>query len=1464
MDDATKTKSQLIEELARLRGRVSELEETKENLKRKKQALHESVKSYQSLMEHVTEVIWTMDLDFNFTYVSPSVEQLFGYTVAEALSKRLEEIFPPNSLNDLLDGIRFAVENSGGLDFPSPPFTYEIQFYKSDGSLTWAEVAVSYLTKPDTGEIYVQGVTRDITERKSAEQALRRSEATAMALLNAPQESAMLAELDGTILASNIMGAKRLGATPEELVGKCVFDFFSPDVAKRRRQGATHILSQGKPFYFQDERDGIFFETSLYPVVDEESGYIRVAVFSRDISERKQAEQALRRSEATIRALINAPNETAMLIKPDGEVLASNEMGAERIGKTPEEIIGKCIYDFFPEDVAKLRHKYIKQAARTGKPVYFQDRRDGRYYDTSLYPIYGESGEENLVAVFGRDVTERIQAEEAYRSLAENSLQGLAVYQDGRVVYANKTFEKITGYPLDEVYAADAKAIAEVIHPEDRQKVMGNMADRINGVEVDKNYEYRIIRKNGRIRWVEIFSALSTYKGRPSVQVTYFDVTERKEMENALIESKRQFEMISNNINEAIWVFDIAEQRISFITSSVERITGFTAQEVTSYTLDKLYPPEAVKKIGDYIAEGLIEAESKKDISRQIELQAYHKNGSMLWIDVSARLIRDKNGAPKEILGITRDISNRKQAKEALRESEEKYRSLVEGSLQGVVIAQNDPLRLSFANSAMTTLTGFETEELCAMNPKQLANLIHADDRSRFFANFQQRLDGNNPTPRNEYRVITKSGDVVWVHSFSSRIDYLGSPATLTTYIDITEQKLAEGELRFQAMLLNQIQDLITATDLDGNITYVNEAECRLFGCRAEDLLGKNVAQYGDDPGTGATQKEILERTYAEGSWRGEIVNRTGDGRSVILDSRTQLLRDDDGLPVGMVGVSTDITDRRRAQSMIQVRANLLEFATKHSLDELLQETLNEVCELIDSPVGFYHFVHPDQKTLTLQAWSKKTLSDFCKAEGKGSHYGIDEAGVWVDCVHRRRPVIHNDYAALPHKKGMPEGHPKVIREMLVPIMREDKIVAILGVGNKAEDYTDKDVEIVAYLADVAWEIAEYKRSEEEKDNLSEQLRQSQKMEAIGRLAGGIAHDFNNILTGINGYAEMIINGLETGDPLLSDMEVIRNAGERAADLTSQLLAFSRKQVIAPKIINPNEILERSRKMLERIIGEDIELEYITRRETGRIKADPAQLDQVLVNLVVNARDAMPKGGKLTIETQNITMKDRYSAPHADMKPGDYVMLAVTDTGHGMDSETKSKIFEPFFSTKGKDQGTGLGLATVYGIVKQNGGFINVFSQPGMGTAFKVYLPRVQQEADSLSEDVAPALPKGRETILVVEDEDVVRQLSKRILERQGYKTIVAENGGEAFLKSRNFDGEIHLLLTDIIMPNMNGRQLYDELIKTRPRLKALFMSGYTEDVIAHHGVLEPGTQFIQKPFTIEKLAHTVRRVLDT
>jgi PAS domain S-box-containing protein len=384
-----------------------------------------------------------------------------------------------------------------------------------------------------------------------------------------------------------------------------------------------------------------------------------------------------------------------------------------------------------------------------------------------------------------------------------------------------------------------------------------------------------------------------------------------------------------------------------------------------------------------------------------------------------------------------------------------------------------------------------------------------------------------------------------------------------------------------------------------------------------------------------------------------------------------------------------------------------------------------------------------------------------------------------------------------------------------------------------------------------------------ERKQLTDQLRQSQKMQAVGELAGGIAHDFNNLLMVMKGHAQLLLEQLIGSPPMLHSVQQIDKAADRAAGLTRQLLAFSRKQVLQPRVLDMNDLVAGMIKMFSRVIGENIEMAFVPASNLGHVKADPGQIEQVLLNLVVNARDAMPNGGRLTIGTANTELDESYAAQHTSVVPGWYVMLTVTDTGHGMDSQTRSRIFEPFFTTKGPGKGTGLGLATVYGVVKQSGGFIWVYSEVGHGTTFKIYLPKVMAAVDAPVAEKQPAAAlSGSETILFVEDEQNVRELVRDYLKHSGYNIIEASDGTEALEIAASYQGPIHLLITDVVMPRLSGREVATQMADQRPAMKVLYVSGYTDDTVFRHGVLEGGMEFLQKPFNMTSLAKKIREVL--
>ena len=522
-----------------------------------------------------------------------------------------------------------------------------------------------------------------------------------------------------------------------------------------------------------------------------------------------------------------------------------------------------------------------------------------------------------------------------------------------------------------------------------------------------------------------------------------------------------------------------------------------------------------------------------------------------------------------------------------------------------------------------------------------------------------------------------------------------------------------------------------------------------------------------------------------------------------------------------------------------------LEIAERKRTEEALRQSEERFRELYhDAPVGY------------LELDNEGRITSVNRTECEMMGYAPDEMlgqPLWtfvVDEETSRRQVL----ALLAGRLPSARDRERLFRRKdgtTFPVLIEDRLL---------QNKEGKIVGIRAALQD----ITERKEAEEKMVSLQEQLRQSQKMEAVGRLAGGIAHDFNNLLTVIQGHCEISLLQFQGNNPLREDVVEIKKAADRAGNLTRQLLAFSRRQIMEMKVIDLNALLRELEKMLRRVMGEDVELVTVLDEHLGKIKMDPGQMEQVVLNLAINARDAMPSGGKFILETTNVYLDEEYARSHIGVEAGQHVMLSVTDTGSGMSLQVKERLFEPFFTTKEKGKGTGLGLSTVYGIIKQSSGNIWVYSEAGRGSTFKIYLPRVDEEADNLSRrDDTVSMLYGNETVLLVEDEPSVRGLAARVLRKQGYNVLEAVNGGEALQIADTYSGRIDLLLTDVVMPQVGGKELYDQLKPLRADLKVLFTSGYTETAIVQQGNLPPGVAFLQKPFSPIFLTHKVRELLD-
>ena len=620
---------------------------------------------------------------------------------------------------------------------------------------------------------------------------------------------------------------------------------------------------------------------------------------------------------------------------------------------------------------------------------------------------------------------------------------------------------------------------------------------------------------------------------------------------------------------------------------------------------------------------------------------------------------------------------------------------------------------------------------------------------------------------------------------------------------------------------LLSIGDAVISTDARGVVTFLNPIAESLTGWRARDAMGQPLATVFRAVGeaTREPRDDLAAKVLAAGVATG-LTNHTlllaGDGREIPIDDSCAPVRDAHGRVAGVVLVFRDIAQRRRSQRELEDSERRYRLLFDNNPQPMWVFAVDTLAFLAVNNAAIQNYGYTREEFLS------RTVKDIRPEE---------DIPALLEDVRTSPNALHT---------GGPWRHRK-----------KDGAIITVEIACHPIEFDGRNARLI-----LSTDITERKK-------LEEQFHQAQRLESVGRLAGGVAHDFNNLLTVIKGYTEMAISDLPPGDPLQESLNEIRSASDRAAALTQQLLAFSRKQLIQPAVLNLNRIIGEVEKMLRRLIGEDIELVAKLAPDLGNVKADSGQIQQMLLNLAVNARDAMPEGGSLLIETSNVMLDEGYAAAHPAVQPGPYVMIAVTDTGIGMTPEVQARIFEPFFTTKPKGAGTGLGLATVYGMVRQSGGWIWVYSEPGCGATFKIYLPWSGEQAPHIRPAVKMEV-HGSETVLVVEDQAEVRTLAVAALKRFGYEVLSAAGGPEALAVSRAFSGRIHLLVTDVVMPGMNGRDLAEQLIGERSGLEVLYMSGYTDTAIAHHRVLNAGVAYIQKPFTPERLAGKVREALGT
>jgi PAS domain S-box-containing protein len=1051
-------------------------------------------------------------------------------------------------------------------------------------------------------------------------------------------------------------------------------------------------------------------------------------------------------------------------------------------------------------------------------------------------------------------------AADPFRLLVE-SVKDYAIFLldlTGKIISWNPGAERLFGYPKNEILG---QSFSRLYRPEDVTAGKPEQTLQATLNEGRREVEGWRVRKDGSPFWVHaILTALSDRSGQVwGVAKIVRDLTERKRAEESLRASERRLRLALDAGRMGMWAWDLSTNQSHWNRIGYE-LLGLTPTEgpVDPELFFQHVHPDDLPGVRQAVSEAL---ENGTELER--EFRVVRADGEIRWLAGRGQIVRDEaTSQPLQMLGIAHDVTERKWVEEELRIQQLRIQMMLD-QVQAVLWSTDRELHFTYGSGAGLRALGLKPGQLVGQT---LFEFFRTDDPTfPPIASHLQTLQGKPCHYEMEwadrhYQVLLEP----------MRDEHDGVVGCVGIALDVTERKQAEEHLgaladelrtrlRQQEAVAQLGQMAVSSPDLDevlnravAILAEVLDVElCKVLELQSdgqtlllragigwrEGLVGRATVGAGADNQAGYTlasdQPVIVDDLGAETRFSGPALlheHRVVSGMTVGIRGRDRLF--------GVLGTHST---RRRAftandvvflQGIANILANAVERKRLETLMVQESELTTTMMEALPGLVG----LADDQ--MRLIRWNK--------ALEKVSGFTADEIARMspLDFIARedQEALAAEIQAALRTGRGSVEGHVRTKDGNKIPYF-------FSGVRVTNEKGT--------FLLGVGIDISERKR-------LEQQYRQAQKMEALGQLAGGVAHDFNNLFTIINGYSDLLIGRFPSGDPTREVLTEIQKAGERAASLTRQLLAFSRRQVLEPKVLNLNAVVGDTEKMLRRLVGEDVILTTALDPALGPVKADPGQLEQVLINLVINARDAMPQGGKLTIETQNVELDESFCRVHPGLRPGPYALLAVTDTGMGMDEATRSHLFEPFFTTKGLGKGTGLGLATVHGIVQQSGGHVEAYSELGMGTTFKVFLPQVQQPVSpGKSRQGSISMPRGSETILLVDDEDAVRSLGRQCLRACGYSVLEAKDGQEALQIVEGHRGTIDLLVSDVVMPRLGGRQLAERVTALRPACKVLFLSGYTDDAVVRHGVVEAEYAFLQKPYTPAALAQKVREVLD-
>jgi two-component system, cell cycle sensor histidine kinase and response regulator CckA len=1301
----------------------------------------------------------------------------------------------------------------------------------------------------------------DITIRSQLIRALLESDATNREVIENASDIIYTHDLEGNLLSGNKAATAILGYSREDYVGLNIANLVAPeDLAQVRRsiqdkiEGKHTAISYPLHVLGKDgTRHALEVNTRL---IYRDGQPVAVQGVARDVTDRERTEQALLESEAKFRAMAEgAP--CGIAIYQDECLRYTNRMMTQIFGYAQEELVNtESVWNvILPEFREMVRTRANARLRGESLPRGYEFRirhKNGseRWVDftAGLFEYEGRSA--SLITLF--DITERKQAQaqadqaqQLFRLVVEKSTDLISILAaDGTIKFESPSVESVLGWKAEELIGKDS---FDYVHPDDVVEAKRLLASGFSQPP-SNTAEMRLRHKDGSYKVFEAASSQIVEDGITTALIINFrDVSERRRQQEDLRASEEKYRQLFERNLAGVFVSDVDGTLID-CNDSFAHIFGYRDR-----TEALCQPASQFYVSGSSRADFISKLRRTKYLTNH-EYRCRRKDGSSFWVLENVALLESKNGTPERIQGTLIDITERKEAEEALIESESKFRAVADTASSAIYI--HNGKNFLYLNRASEEITGYTATELLHL---PVVNIVHPDDKPLVMQRSLARLEGSPADSRYEFRIVRKDGSYGWLDFSGTTVTFEGETAVLATAFDITERKRSE---RLQNALYRIAEASHSIRDLPqfyaeihrivAELMYANNLYIALYDPWAETLTYPYYADELDEPPTGELPL---------GKGRTEYVLRTGRPILLTPEKFEALAHAGEMELVGSACVDWIGVPLKDGSKTFGV---------------LVVQSYKESVRYFDRDLEVLNFVSQQVSSAILRKKNEDALRESesqYRSTVQSAVYGIYRSSaddyflevnpalvrmLGYDSAHDllKMKISTEVYSDPSERAQLIERYRStgVMENVEVRWKRKDGKLITVRLSGRGVPGADGSTE---YFEMIAEDVTERRA-------LEEQLRQSQKMEAVGRLAGGIAHDFNNLLTVIKGYSDLLLEEFKPADPLRNEVDEIRKAADRAASLTRQLLAFSRQQVLAPKVLDLNSVVGNMDRLLRRLLGADIDLQTSLANALGRVKADPGQIEQVIMNLAVNARDAMPKGGKLTVETANVMLDDHYALEHIGAQAGNYVMLSVTDNGLGMSESVRQRIFEPFFTTKEVGKGTGLGLSTVYGIVKQSGGYIWVYSEIGVGSTFKVYLPRVDAPADVATQKLSSyTTHAGTETVLLVEDEDGVRALVRQVLSKHGYTVLEARHGGEALLHCERFKEKIHLLITDVVLEQMSGPELAQRLVQLRTDLKVLYVSGYTDDAIIHQGVLKHGTAFLQKPFTTDALARKIREILD-